>query len=214
MSQPSKGLRVVGAGLGRTGTNSLMTALEMILPGECHHMYKVFVNDEGELWRDIGRGQTNRLAEAMTDYVAAVDWPSSAYWEELAALYPDALILLSARESGEKWFKSASDTIFPSLAGAPDGPWKEMVTDLLVEKFAGGDLTDKDACIAAYEAHNAYVRKNADPARLLDWQAGDGWEPICERLGLSVPSEPFPHTNSTEDFLGRRFEANNDEVAE
>lgn len=200
-------LRVVGAGLGRTGTNSLMTALEMILPGECHHMYKVFVNDEGATWRDIGRGQTDLLSKVMENYVASVDWPSAAYWEQLAAENPDALILLSVRESGEKWFKSATDTIFGAMEGSPDSPWKEMVTELIFDTFAGGDLTDKDACIAAYEAHNDYVRKNADPARLLEWQATDGWEPICERLGVPVPSDPFPHTNSTEDFLGRRFEA-------
>jgi hypothetical protein len=198
------GLRVVGAGLGRTGTNSLMTALEMILPGECHHMYKVFVNNEGEAWRDIGRGKTELLAEVLSRYVAAVDWPAAAYWEQLAADNPDALILLSVRESGEKWFKSASDTIFPSLTTAPESPWKEMVTELIVDKFAGADLTDKDACIAAYEAHNAYVREHADPKRLLEWQATEGWGPICERLGVPVPDEPFPHTNTSEEWANRR----------
>ncbi len=197
-------LRVVGAGLGRTGTNSLMTALEMILPGECHHMYKVFVEDQGEVWRDIVvNDDTTLLDNLMAKYVASVDWPSCAYWEHLAEANPDALILLSVRESGEKWFKSASDTIFNLMPTAPEGPWKEMVTELIVRKFGGGDLTDKAACIAAYEAHNDYVRKHADPARLLEWQATDGWEPICERLGVPVPDEPFPHTNSTEEFNNR-----------
>ncbi|HUR76504.1 MAG TPA: sulfotransferase [Acidimicrobiales bacterium] len=197
-------LRVVGAGLGRTGTNSLMVALEKLLGGPCHHMYKVFVNDEGEQWRDIGRGNTALLGEVLADYVASVDWPSAAYWEQLAADNPDALILLSTRSSGEAWFKSASDTIFPAMSAAPDGPWKEMVTELIFEQFAGADFTDKDACIAAYEAHNAHVRATADPKRLLDWTASDGWEPICAALGLPVPDEAFPHTNSTEEFLGRR----------
>ena len=201
-------LRVVGAGLGRTGTNSLMTALEMLLPGECHHMYKVFINDQGATWRDIGRGQTDLLGEVMSNYVASVDWPSAAYWEQLAVDNPDAVILLSTRSSAEAWFKSASDTIFTVIPNVPDSPWKEMVTELIINKFAGGDLTDKDACIAAYEAHNARVRATADPKRLLEWQATDGWEPICAALGLPVPDEPFPHTNSTEEFLGRSFEAN------
>jgi hypothetical protein len=35
---------------------------------------------------------------------------------------------------------------------------------------------------------------------LLEWQASDGWEPICERLGPAVPDEPFPHTNTTADI--------------
>jgi hypothetical protein len=38
--------------------------------------------------------------------------------------------------------------------------------------------------------------------RLLEWTPGDGWEPICERLGLDVPGEPFPITNTTDEFRG------------
>ena len=56
----------------------------------------------------------------MQGYVAAVDWPACAYWEHLAEANPDALILLSVRESGEKWFKSASDTIF-NMVDCPGG---------------------------------------------------------------------------------------------
>ncbi len=198
-------LRVVGAGLGRTGTNSLMTALEMILDGPCHHMYKVFVNDEAEAWRDIGKsaGETQRelIGEVMANYVASVDWPSAAYWEQLAADNPDALILLSTRPSGEAWFKSASATIFPAIEGA-SGPWREMVDDLFTNTFTP-DFLDQDKAIAAYEAHNANVRAKADPSRLLEWQATEGWGPICERLGLPVPDADFPHTNTTEEWLAR-----------
>jgi len=43
-------------------------------------------------------------------------------------------------------------------------------------------------------------RKEAPPAQLLEWTPSDGWEPICERLGLPVPNEPFPVTNTTDDF--------------
>ena len=197
-------LKVVGAGLGRTGTHSLKTALEPLLGGKCHHMEYVFELDQGALWRDIGRGNLDLLDDALDGFVASCDWPSAAYWEQLAERNPDALILLSTRTSGEAWFKSATDTIFQFLPAAPPGPWKEMVDELIVRDL-GGDVTDKDACIAFYDRHNAYVREHADPKRLLEWQATDGWEPICKALGLPVPAEPFPHTNSTEDFLGRRL---------
>ena len=30
------------------------------------------------------------------------------------------------------------------------------------------------------------------PARLVDWQPGDGWEPICAALSSPVPSRPVP----------------------
>jgi hypothetical protein len=197
-------LKIVGAGLGRTGTHSLKTALEPLLGGKCHHMEYVFMLDQGELWRDIGRGNLDLLDKALDGFVAMVDWPGAAYWEEVAARNPDAVILLSTRTSGEAWFKSASDTIFQTIDAVPEGPWKEMIFELFANKFTS-DFRDKDKAIAAYEAHNDYVRKHADPKRLLEWQATDGWEPICKALGLPVPEDPFPHTNSTEEFLGRRL---------
>ena len=36
------GLKVIGAGLGRTGTMSLKIALEKLLGGPCYHMVKLF----------------------------------------------------------------------------------------------------------------------------------------------------------------------------
>ena len=51
----------------------------------------------------------------------------------------------------------------------------------------------------AFERHNAAVRAGVPAERLLDWTATDGWEPLCERLGLDVPDEPFPLTNTTAD---------------
>ncbi len=44
-------LRVVGVGLGRTGTNSLKLALERLLGAPCHHMLEVFANEaQFPLW--------------------------------------------------------------------------------------------------------------------------------------------------------------------
>ncbi len=195
-------LRVVGAGLGRTGTNSLMVALEQLLAAPCYHMYQCFVRDDAARWLEVGRGNKAMLHEIVADCAAAVDWPASAYWEDLAAANPDAIILLSTRASGEAWFKSASDTIFPNIDNVPDGPWKDMVFELFVNTFTS-DFLDKDKAIAAYEAHNATVRAKADPARLLEWQATDGWRPICDALGLPVPETEFPRTNTTEEWLAR-----------
>ncbi len=195
-------LKIVGAGVGRTGTNSLMVALETLLGVPCYHMYQCFVRDDSQAWLDIGRGKTELLDEVLADCAAAVDWPASAYWEQLAEANPDAIILLSTRSSAEAWFKSANDTIFPSIDKA-EGVWKDMVEELFTNTFTR-DVLDQGKAIAAYEAHNADVRATVDPARLLEWQATDGWAPICEALGLPVPDQDFPHTNSTEEFIGRQ----------
>jgi hypothetical protein len=57
--------------------------------------------------------------------------------------------------------------------------------------------------MAAFDRHNEIVRRTAPKARLLEWRAADGWDPICKALGLPVPSEPFPRVNTTEEFQAR-----------
>ena len=74
-----------------------------------------------------------------------------------------------------------------------------MFEAILANRFTT-DVRDKMAAIAAYERHNAEVRADADPDRLLEWTPGDGWEPICDALDVPVPDEPFPHVNTTDDF--------------
>jgi hypothetical protein len=59
---------------------------------------------------------------------------------------------------------------------------------------------DATAAKRAYEQHNATVRATVPPERLVDWQPGDGWDPICTALGMPVPDTPFPHTNTKDDF--------------
>ena len=49
-------LRVVGAGLGRTGTMSLKAALERLLGAPCYHMLEVFQHaDHVALWEAAAR---------------------------------------------------------------------------------------------------------------------------------------------------------------
>ena len=59
---------------------------------------------------------------------------------------------------------------------------------------------DEKAAKAAFEASNDRVRAEVPPERLLVWQPGDGWEPICAALDVPVPAEPFPHVNTTAEF--------------
>ena len=50
--------------------------------------------------------------------------------------------------------------------------------------------------IAAFERHNAIIRASVPAEALIEWAVGDGWEPLCERLGVPIPVEPFPLTNT------------------
>jgi len=39
--------------------------------------------------------------------------------------------------------------------------------------------------------------------RLLVYEPGEGWEPLCDFLGLPVPATPYPKVNTTGDFVSR-----------
>ena len=194
-------LRVVGAGVGRTGTHSLKVALEHLLGGRCHHMVEVFGN-EAQIagWTSAFEGEPIDWSALMADYVAQVDWPGASFWPELMEANPDALVLLSVRDADD-WYTSASNTIFMAMGKTDEelGPWMAAVRTMLGRRFSA-DLSSRDAMITAYERHNAAVRQAVEPGRLLEWTAADGWEPICERLDVPVPEEPFPLTNTTEEF--------------
>ena len=197
-------LKVVGAGLGRTGTMSLKQALEQLLGGPCYHMYEVFQHPEHvPMWHDAALGKPVDWDKLFDGYVAAVDWPVGSFWQEVGAHYPDALILLSSRDS-EKWWNSANETIFNSIGHISDDhlEWHRMIDALMGNRFTPR-IDDKEAAISAFEKHNDECRKCAPSHRFLEWQAGDGWEPLCKALNLPVPDAPFPHANSKEEFLER-----------
>ncbi len=41
------------------------------------------------------------------------------------------------------------------------------------------------------------------PERLLVFEAKQGWEPLCDFLGLPVPDGPFPRVNDTAEMRSR-----------
>jgi len=194
-------LRVVGAGLGRTGTHSLKLALEQLLGGPCYHMLEVFGRpDDVVRWQRCVDGDPGPWEDIFGDYSAAVDWPASAYWKAISEAYPEAVILLSSRSSADAWYASATETIFEVVRRqtADVDAWNHMVMGMLGQFTP--DLDDAAAAKAAYERHNAAVRATAPAERLVDWHPGDGWEPLCAALHVAVPDAPFPHVNTTNEF--------------
>src|SRR4051812_46884347 len=106
-------MRIVGAGLGRTGTHSLKLAIERLTGAPCYHMIEVFGHPEHlPIWRDAATGTEPDWARLLDGYEAIVDWPGASFWREMSVAFPDAKILLSTRTDGETWWRSASKTIF------------------------------------------------------------------------------------------------------
>jgi len=195
-------IRVIGAGVGRTGTMSLQKALQDLLNGDCYHMFEVGKRPKDiSIWKGAAKGRMPDWKIFLSEWSAVVDWPAAAYWEEISDSFPDALIILSLRDP-EDWWQSASNTIFQALREAEPSNWRDMVLETFECKFTT-DINDKAKCVSEYKKHNLNVKRKANPERLLEWHPKEGWPPICRALNLPIPKRPFPHLNDKNSFQKR-----------
>jgi sulfotransferase family protein len=194
-------LSVIGAGFGRTGTESMKLALEQLGVGPCHHMKEVLVSPEQiEIWTDIAYGAAPDWALAFAGFNSAIDWPSAFYWRELSEVYPEAGVILTLRDA-VSWYESFSKTILRYLdivhQQAPD---RHLGQKIIAGGVFDGRAGDPGHAKAMFERNTAEVMAAIPPERLLVYNVGDGWEPLCRFLDCPVPDTPFPRANSTADF--------------
>jgi hypothetical protein len=195
-------LKVIGSGFGRTGTMSLKLALEQLGLGPCHHMVEVFMHPESiPLWVAAGAGDPDWDA-IFGGYQSMVDHPGCKFWRELMDYYPDAKVLHSVRDP-EQWFESTQATIFAPGSGAANAPPPmKPFFDMVLGDFEGR-LHERDYMIDRFNRHTEAVVSAVPKDRLLVYEAGQGWEPLCAFLGVPVPDGPFPRENSRADFQAR-----------
>lgn len=209
-------MKVIGAGLPRTGTLSQKVALEMLGFGPCYHMVNVWEDLEGETtrWRQVLEGRLS--ADAILDgKQSTVDWPASYHYRHLMEIYPEAKVLLSVRD-GDAWVRSMRQTIWGVIYGdglirhmsdawrSVDPRWEaymELMTEMwrLRELIHDAETTGEEMS-AGMERYNEEVIKTVPSDRLLVWSPGDGWEPLCEFLEVPVPEAEFPRVNDTQHF--------------
>jgi Sulfotransferase domain len=195
-------LKVVGSGLGRTGTKSLQTALNMLGVGPCHHMVEVFAHPESvPWWIEAGAGKPD-WDKIFAGYASMVDYPGAAYWREIAAHYPRAKVLHTVRDA-DKWFDSTQATIFApgSHTTTDEGPMAPFFTSFL--KDLRPHMHDRAYMTDYFRRHTEEVKNTIAPERLLIYEAGQGWAPLCEFLGVPVPAEPYPSENTRAEFQAR-----------
>jgi hypothetical protein len=194
-------LKVVGTGLGRTGTKSMQTALNMLGVGPCHHMVEVFQRPESmALWIAAAAGQPD-WEGIFEGYQSVVDYPGAAHWRALVSYYPEARVLHTVRDA-DTWFDSTQATIFApgsgALAESPATPFFQTVTGVF-----GDRIHDRAFMTDYFRRHTEAVIAEVPAERLLVFQVGEGWDRLCPFLGVPVPAEPFPSENSREAFQTR-----------
>jgi len=191
-------MRVIGAGFGRTGTDSMREALTILGFGPCHHMFEVMAHEEQKrLWRELAKGAPPDWDTLFAGYESCIDWPSAHYWRELTAFYPEARVILTNR-SPESWWQSFEKTILAGISQSTDQ--ESLGLALISRQVFGGRPHDRANAIAIYQANVRAVMATVPPDRLLVHNLGDGWEPLCRHLGVPVPAMPYPNRNNTKDF--------------
>jgi hypothetical protein len=199
------GLEVIGAGLGRTGTLSLKTALEELGIGNCYHMTEILDDPpRAQAWIDAAADRPVDWEQVFEGYRATVDVPGAAYWAELKQRFPEAKVVLTVRDP-EDWYTSSRETIYELVKGLPSWlPWfsprarvlREMADRIVWDGLFEDRFEDREYAIERFEAHNEAVRRAVPRGELLVFDVAEGWEPLCRFLGVPVPEgKPFPRMN-------------------
>jgi hypothetical protein len=195
-------VKVIGVGVGRTGTLSLKAALERLGFGPCFHGRHVLDHpDRLSLWAAAAVGEPVDWAALFEGYGSTVDWPGAAFWRPLTSAFPTAKVILTVRDA-QSWYDSVSNTIYRMFG---QGPADDQVAEarrtvpglatftafhrqVIWDGFFGGRFADRAHAIRVYEEHNAAVRDALPASRLLT---------------VTVPAEPYPHLNDPEQFWAR-----------
>jgi hypothetical protein len=104
--------------------------------------------------------------EMLRDFSAGVDYPITVFFEEIAADFPDAKVVLSVR-SGSSWFRSINTTICSFRTPS----WFMRIVCVLPTNLR----RQRDAMRAVGRKFLAAGRDMATAVEATD----DGWERLC-----------------------------------
>lgn len=215
-------MKVIGAGLPRTGTLSQKVALEMLGFGPCYHMVNILTNlPLSTQWEQALDGEVD-WDELFGEHESTVDWPGAFFYRELADAYPEAKVVLSTRDP-EAWEKSMRSTIWDTLYGQStaahiskarelvDPEWRayiQLMSRMWAAQgiFAGNELRPGQLA-EAITRYQELVQRSIPEDRLLVWSVGDGWEPLCKFLKVDVPEAQFPRLNDSKMYNDRIIDA-------
>ena len=213
------GIKIIGAGMPRTGTMSLKIALEKLGYAQCYHMVDLMQNlSHVADWLAVSRGEPIDWDKLLAGYQAIVDIPGQRYYQKLMQAYPDAKVILSTRDPA-RWYDSVHQTIYQThQLNEVEAHWwwlryplaqrrknkallGGLIGKILWEDYFAQRFEDKDYVISVYENHLKAVRAHVPADKLLEFNVAEGWQPLCEFLAVPAPQqEAFPHVNDREQF--------------
>lgn len=179
--------KVFCVGFQKTGTTSLHAALTAL-----GYRTAAVVGRDWTAERLVAEGATLCI-RTMGEYDAAQDMPWPIFFRELDEAYSGSKFILTLRDA-ERWFAS----IERHFSANPD----EMQA-FVYGRDAAAPAGNRTRYLDVYARHEREVRAHfADrPNDLLviDLERGDGWRELCDFLGASIPAEPFPVKNRSDE---------------
>jgi hypothetical protein len=211
-------IKIIGAGLPRTGTNTLKASLEQLGYNKTYHMKELLGHPENlHYWLSLQSTGITKWDELYQGFEATVDFPGYPWYKEHMTRYPDAKVILTVRPF-ENWYSSIYSTIWQA---GPQTAFQKiaMMSRLLFNprlrsvikcvKFAKGHIfglhlqgrfKDKAFAEKIFNQHIEEVKAYVPAEKLLIYDVSEGWGPLCKFLDLPEPKEPLPHLNKKEDF--------------
>ena len=195
-------MKVICAGLPKTGTTSLAKALQVL--GYNVYDFMEHLTFHQREW--IDSFETDRLPNFKEMYEgvdAITDMPPVFWFEEIAAVFPEAKVILTVRDSEEQWLESYKrqrqlSKEIPSYVKIAFW-WNNVTRFLRTSRTAifGGSNPKATALFRKkYCQHNERVQAVIPAERLLVFNVKQGWKPLCEFLGCDIPSSQFPQANA------------------
>lgn len=191
-SGSSADFRVIGTGLGRTGTTTLSQCLNVLgftnqaVDGDWY--WTRFEGDDLVFNADRTQGDAFR---------AWTDSPVPLVYRELADLYPGSRVVMTVRPI-DAWLRSIERLVAWSAEHYTD-PADDRRLRAYRRQTYGAETFDRARYAASFEAHREAVPRffagRDEPYLALDLTQDPGWERLCEFLGQPVPDEPFPWRN-------------------
>jgi len=197
-------MKVLGVGLGRTGTLSLHRAFQILQFKSIHY-------DQIRLTDILDGSNPHPNFRRYDDVDAVTDIPTAYFYREILEAYPECKAVLTVRDV-ESWWKSsikhnAQDPVAePSLwersralvNADTAAKLKRHRFKTNLRNYVYGSAVPREFLYKRkFVEYNQRVPSEIPPSRLLvmNIPAGDGWELLCPFLGVPIPSEPFPHEN-------------------
>ena len=201
-------MKLICAGLPKTGTKSLASALRIL--GYSVHDWEEQHSYHLDEYLDALQGKhMPDFAKMYANVDAITDSPACLFWDEIWAAFPEAKVLLMTRDSAEVWSKSLEKTR-SAYRSVQSSLWMRLKfvctpTGRKFKKVLYGNNSVANPHVNTYTEHNARVKSSIPRDQLLVYNVKQGWKPLCEFLGVEVPDVPFPRLNVDSKGIGELF---------